>query len=47
MNGIDLFNPNLLDSVRNQLKSAGLIFRPLNSQDYNKGNYFELKINNN
>ncbi|XP_058790869.1 probable glucosamine 6-phosphate N-acetyltransferase [Phymastichus coffea] len=37
VDGIALFNPNLLERVANQLRSDGLIFRPLNSKDYEKG----------
>ncbi|XP_031780651.1 vacuolar protein-sorting-associated protein 25 [Nasonia vitripennis] len=35
--GIELFNPNLLERVANQLRGDGLIFRPLNSRDFDKG----------
>lgn len=38
--GIFLYNPNLLERVANQLRGDGLIFRPLNSKDYEKGKNF-------
>jgi hypothetical protein len=34
---MDLFNPNMLEKISNQLSSDGLIFRPLNNKDYDKG----------
>ncbi|XP_014213326.1 probable glucosamine 6-phosphate N-acetyltransferase [Copidosoma floridanum] len=37
IDGVDLFNANLLERVAHQLYSDGLIFRPLNSKDYDKG----------
>ncbi|KAJ8672981.1 hypothetical protein QAD02_004242 [Eretmocerus hayati] len=37
VDAINLFNPDLIARVANQLRGDGLIFRPLNSRDYDKG----------